>query len=55
MNNKRMIVQNKAVPLCKKFFSKNFCRVCDNLVSADKDNIKILMKKDVLVHRETKM
>ena len=27
--------QNKAVFLCKKFFSDNFCPVCDSLVSAD--------------------
>ena len=30
--NARAIFQFKAVPLCKKFFSENFCPVCDCLV-----------------------
>ena len=29
----RAIFQNKAVPIYKNFFSKNFCLVCDRLVS----------------------
>ena len=33
----RAIFQNKAVPLNKKFFSKNFFPVCDCLVGADMD------------------
>ena len=33
----RAIFQNRAVPLYKKFFSENFCSVCDCLVSADMD------------------
>ena len=33
----RAIFWNRAVPLYKKFFSENFCPVCDCLVSADMD------------------
>ena len=33
----RAIFRNRAVPLYKKFFSENFCPVCDCLVSADMD------------------
>ena len=32
-------ISNRAVPIYKKFFSENFCPVCDSLVSADM-NIK---------------
>ena len=37
MKRIRAIFQNRAVPLYKKFFSENFCSVCDCLVSADMD------------------
>ena len=31
----RATLQNRAEPIYKKFFSDNFCPVCDSLVGAD--------------------
>ena len=44
----RTIFQNKAVPPCKKFFSDNFCPVCDSLISADMDMQKCRWKRTYL-------